>query len=105
MTKKQVQMTALEKAENRLKQAKARVAAIKARQAGSIRKIDTRRKVIVGGALIELASRDAAAAEMLKSIVSGLSREQDRKAVEGWDFKPHPLSVPPTPEAQKQPEM
>lgn len=93
MTKKHGQMIALQKAENRLKQAKARVAAIKARQAGSVRKIDTRRKVIVGGALIELASRDAAAAEMLKTIISGLSRQQDRKAVEGWDFPAHPLSV------------
>lgn len=43
------------------------------------RKRDTRRKVILGGALIELTERDQSARSMMRRLIGGLSREQDRK--------------------------
>ena len=74
----------LEKAERRLAQAKARVQSLRNREATKQRKLDTRRKVILGGALIELAARDDGARAMLDRLVRGLAREQDRAAFEGW---------------------
>jgi hypothetical protein len=76
--------TELERAEKRYAQAKARLTALKNRAATQARKIDTRRKVILGGALIDLAARDGSAAAMLDRLVRNLPREQDRKAFVGW---------------------
>lgn len=76
--------TELERAEKRYAQAKARLQALKNRAATQARKLDTRRKVILGGALVDLAARDATAAAMLDRLVRNLPREQDRKAFEGW---------------------
>ncbi len=74
--------TELERAEKRY--AKARLQALKNRAATQERKLDTRRKVILGGALVDLASRDASAAAMLDRLVRNLPREQDRRAFVGW---------------------
>ncbi len=74
----------LERAEKRYAQAKARLLALKNRAATAARKMDTRRKVILGGALVDLASRDEGAAAMLDRLVRNLPREQDRKAFVGW---------------------
>ncbi len=76
--------TELERAEKRYAQAKARLQALKNRAATQARKLDTRRKVILGGALVDLAGRDKGAAAMLDRLVRNLPREQDRKAFEGW---------------------
>ena len=76
--------TELERAEKRYAQAKARLLALKNRAATQARKLDTRRKVILGGALVDLAGRDATAAAMLDRLVRNLPREQDRRAFEGW---------------------
>ena len=76
--------TELERAEKRYAQAKARLLALKNRAATQARKLDTRRKVILGGALVDLAGRDKGAAAMLDRLVRNLPREQDRKAFEGW---------------------
>lgn len=77
--------TELEKAEKKLAQAKARVQSIKARQATADRKLDTRRKIILGGGLVERAKRgDADAARLLRDIVDGLERQVDKKAFDGW---------------------
>ena len=75
----------LERAEKRLAQAKARVQALRNREATKQRKLDTRRKVILGGALIDLATRDDGARAMLDRLVRGLAREQDRAAFDGWE--------------------
>ena len=76
--------TELERAEKRYEQARARLQALKNREATKSRKIDTRRKVILGGALMDLATRDAGAAAMLERLIRNLPREQDRRAfVEG----------------------
>ena len=77
--------TELERAEKRYAQAKARLLALKNREATKARKLDTRRKIILGGALVDLAERDSNAAAMIERLVSNLPREQDRKAFEGWD--------------------
>tara|TARA_Y100001947_G_scaffold151588_1_gene152010 strand:- start:7374 stop:7736 length:363 start_codon:yes stop_codon:yes gene_type:complete len=77
--------TELERAEKRYAQAKARLQAIRNREATRQRKLDTRRKVILGGALMDLAERDSGAAVMLERLIRNLSREQDRKAFEDWE--------------------
>lgn len=76
--------TELERAEKRYAQAKARLLALKNRAATAARKMDTRRKVILGGALVDLAGRDEGAAKLLDRLVRNLPREQDRKAFVGW---------------------
>ena len=76
--------TELERAEKRYAQAKARLTALKNREATRQRKLDTRRKVILGGALLDLAERDTGAAAMLDRLVRNLTREQDRKAFAEW---------------------
>ena len=74
----------LARAERQYAQAKARLQALRARQATQERKLDTRRKILLGGALLDLAARDEGASAMLGRLVDGLDREQDRKAFEGW---------------------
>lgn len=83
----------LEKLERQYEQAKARLQSARARKATQDRKIDARRKIILGGALIERASRDPDVTRLLKSLVEGLARAQDRKAFDGWS--------PPAPEADR----
>ena len=77
--------TELERAEKRYAQAKARLQALRNREATRQRKLDTRRKVILGGALIDLAERDSNAAAMLDRLIRNLSRDQDRKAFAEWE--------------------
>ena len=77
--------TELERAEKRYAQAKARLQALKNREATRQRKLDTRRKVILGGALLDLAERDSGAAAMVDRLVRNLAREQDRKAFADWE--------------------
>ncbi|WP_299655401.1 mobilization protein [uncultured Jannaschia sp.] len=76
--------TELERAEKRFAQAKARLQALKNREATKARKIDTRRKVILGGALMDLAERDSSAAAMVDRLLRNLPRDQDRAAFDGW---------------------
>ena len=88
--------TELERAEKRYAQAKARLQALKNREATRQRKLDTRRKVILGGALLDLAERDSGAAAMLDRLIRNLAREQDRKAFADWDApSPAPSSSDP----------
>lgn len=76
--------TELDRAQKRYDQARARLQALRNREAAKERKLDTRRKVILGGALMDLAAHDTAAAALLDRLVRGLPREQDRKAFESW---------------------
>ena len=71
--------TQMEKAKRQYEQAKARLYATRARETKLARKRDTRRKVILGGALIELSERDQPARSMMHRLIGNLSREQDRK--------------------------
>lgn len=77
--------TELERARKRYAQAKARLQALKNRESTRQRKMDTRRKVILGGALMDLAERDTGAAAMVDRLVRNLPRDQDRKAFADWD--------------------
>jgi hypothetical protein len=96
--KVQMAETELDRAEKRYAQAKARLLALKNREATKARKLDTRRKIILGGALVDLAERDSNAAAMIERLVRNLPREQDRKAFEGWDAKqPAKAEDPPAP--------
>jgi len=79
--------TELERAEKRYAQAKARLQTLKNREAAKERKLDTRRKVILGGALIDLAARDSNASAMLDRLIRNLPREQDRVTFAGWDVR------------------
>ena len=92
--------TELERAEKRYAQAKARLQALKNREAARGRKLDTRRKVILGGALIDLAARDSNAAAMLDRLVRNLPRDQDRKTFEGWDARTAAHAPPPVTESE-----
>jgi hypothetical protein len=88
--------TELERAEKRYAQAKARLQALKNRETTRQRKLDTRRKVILGGALMDLAERDSGAAAMLDRLIRNLPREQDRKAFADWRSpSPAPSSSDP----------
>lgn len=77
--------TELERAEKRYAQAKARLQALRNREATKQRKLNTRRKVILGGVLLDLAERDTGAAAMVDRLIRNLSRDQDRKAFAEWD--------------------
>lgn len=50
-----------------------------ARGADAARRLDTRRKVVIGGALMALAEHDAAAARLLGNLKRNLTRAADRK--------------------------
>lgn len=89
--------TELERAEKRYAQAKARLLALKNREATKARKLDTRRKIILGGALVDLAERDSNAAAMIDRLIRNLPREQDRKAFADWGT-PSPASSGSDPE-------
>jgi len=82
---------AVEKARKQFEEAKARLQAVEARARTAERKRDTRRKIILGGALLDLATRDRGAAKMIEQIISALPRDGDRNSFEGWK--------PPTPES------
>lgn len=76
--------TSLEKLERQYEQAKARLQAARARKTVRERKLQARRKIILGAALIERAARDPETAILLTSLIKGLKRQQDRKAFEDW---------------------
>lgn len=78
--------SALQKAERQLAQAKARLQALRNREALAERKADTRRKVILGGALLDLATRDSSAAAMVDRLLRNLPRDRDRAAFDGWSL-------------------
>ena len=79
--------TELERAEKRFAQARARLQALRNRETTRQRKLETRRKVILGGALVDLAARDDSAAAMLDRLIRNLAREQDRSAFGDWDWR------------------
>lgn len=74
--------TALERAQRKFEQAKAALDAVKAREAAADRKKDTRRKIVLGGALLELAKADKEASAIVSKLISGLTREHDKRLFE-----------------------
>jgi len=74
----------VELAKKRLAQAKARLDALNARIATEGRRLDTRRKIILGGLLLDAATKDQRFASIVTELTHRISRESDRKLFEGW---------------------
>lgn len=74
--------SALERAKRKFEQAKAALDAIKARESAVERKKDTRRKIVLGGALLELSKSDKEASALVTRLIAGLSRDHDKKLFE-----------------------
>jgi len=83
------------KARLQAEQAKARLHALEARFSEAERKKDTRRKIILGGLLLDAASKDERYAKVLAALMQRVDRDNDRKAFDGWE--------PPTPVTTPQP--
>jgi hypothetical protein len=75
---------AIEQARKRVAQAKARLDALNARVATEGRRLDTRRKIILGGLLLDAATKDQRFAGIVSELTHRISRDQDRKPFEGW---------------------
>lgn len=81
---------AIEKARLKVEQAKARLQALEARASSLNRKADARRKIILGGLLLDAAMKDAEWEDHLNELMRRISRDQDKKSFEGWTFKGAP---------------
>ena len=84
---------AIETARRKVQQAKARLQALEARAATLNRKADARRKIILGGLLLDAAMKDPAWESRLTDLMNRISRDQDHKAFEGWTFKGGPADA------------
>ena len=85
----------IEKARLKASQAKARLQALEARLSEASRKLDTRRKIILGGLLMDAAGKDEHYAKVVTALMGRIDRDHDRQAFEGW--------TPPTPAASSAP--
>jgi len=83
------EVTKLEQAKKQVEQAKARYQALLSRQKTEDRKKDTRRKVILGGLLIDAAGKDERFGRIIDELMRHITRNHDHKAFEGWQ-KPGP---------------
>ena len=90
MAKTTAEIVAEEK--KKIEQAKARIQAAMAKDSAKERKLDTRRKVILGGLLMDNAKRDPSWNRALTALIKKVSRENDLKAFEGYEIPPMPSS-------------
>ena len=86
----------IEKARLQASQAKARLQALEARLSEAGRKLDTRRKIILGGLLIDAAGKDERFAKVVTALMGRIDRDHDRQAFEGWT-PPAPPAPSPAP--------
>ena len=101
----------IEKARLQAEQARARLQALEARLGEAERKLDTRRKIILGGLLLDAAAKDERYAKVLSALMGRIERTNDRKPFEGWTppgngaaTTPQPTPAAPAPaEAPAQP--
>lgn len=77
-------LEAVDKARKRVEQAKARLDALNTRIANEGRRLDTRRKIILGGLLIDAATKDPRYRQALDDLVGRITRDQDHKAFADW---------------------
>lgn len=77
----------LAKLQQKADQHLARLQAAKARLAETERKMDTRRKIIVGGLLFDAASKDPQWARHLDVLLSRIDRPNDKQPFEGWSIE------------------
>lgn len=80
-------LESIEKARRKVDQAKAQLQALEARATALNRKADARRKIILGGLLLDAAMKDAEWEGRLNMLMDRISRDQDRKAFDGWTFR------------------
>jgi hypothetical protein len=80
-------LESIEKARRKVDQAKAQLQALEARAATLNRKADARRKIILGGLLLDAAMKDPEWENRLNVLMDRISRDQDRKAFAGWTFR------------------
>ena len=92
----------IEKARLAVTQAKARLQAIENRQSEAERKLDTRRKIILGGLLLDAAEKDEKFARVVQVLVGRVTRDQDTKAFDGWQ-QPQPAAPASTPTTDPAP--
>jgi len=83
----------IEKARLQAEQAKARLQALEARVGDAERKLNTRRKIILGGLLLDAAGKDDRYAKVVSALLARVERDNDRKAFEGWKA-PAPAAAP-----------
>jgi len=74
----------------KIEQAKARIQTIMARENTKERKLDTRRKVILGGLLLDAAKKETLCHRTLALLLDRVSRENDKRAFEGYTPPPAP---------------
>lgn len=74
------------KLERRMAALKARLLLARARATQKDRAKDTRRKLLLGAALLDDASRNQEAARVIQSLLKALPRKQDLKAFEDWSL-------------------
>ena len=74
----------------KIEQAKARIQTIIARESAKERKMDTRRKVILGGLLMDAAKKEGNWNRGLRQLIERISRENDKRAFEGYTPPPAP---------------
>ena len=77
----------IDKARRKVDQAKAQLQALEARAATLNRKADARRKIILGGLLLDAAMKDAEWEKRLGVLMERITRDQDHKAFAGWTFR------------------
>lgn len=75
----------IEKARLKVAQAQARLEALSARAATYERKADTRRKIILGGLLLDAAGKDPRYASILDALLKRIARDADRRPFDGWE--------------------
>ncbi|MFN7106994.1 MAG: mobilization protein [Brevundimonas sp.] len=75
----------IDKARLKVSQAQARLQALSARAAAYERKADTRRKIILGGLLLDAAGKDERYASILSTLLGRIGRDADRRPFDGWE--------------------
>ena len=66
--------------DQQIAEAQAKLNRLKTRQKAS----DTRRKIILGGLLLDAATKDQRFAGIVTELTHRISRDQDRKPFDGW---------------------
>lgn len=74
----------LQRLERLSQQANARLDNAKARLKTEERKMDTRRKIIIGSLLIDAAQKDPKWLSLFDQLMRRVDRDQDQKAFVGW---------------------
>ncbi len=77
----------LAKLQQKADQHNARLQAAKARLMEIERKLDTRRKIIAGGLLLDAAAKDKQWAKHLAVLLTRIDRPNDKEPFEGWNIE------------------